>query len=140
MGKIKSSLNFVNYIVDNVEFYSNPKCTEKVFDIDFDIDSEVNYVNDSNFLVTLYVKIFEDADKNGYPFSMKIKLTGAFKVENVNEDTKQVFAEKNSVAILFPYVRALVSTYTSASNVQPVILPPINVVNYLQNKKENKNK
>ena len=37
------------------------------------------------------------------------------------------------MAILFPYIRALVSTFTANANVPPLILPPINVVNLIEN-------
>lgn len=43
----------------------------------------------------------------------------------------------NAVAILFPYVRALISSYTANANVTPLVLPPINVNQLLRNKKDN---
>ncbi|TSJ59961.1 hypothetical protein FPQ13_12760 [Allobacillus salarius] len=33
-----------------------------------------------------------------------------------------------------PYVRSLITTYTSNSNVPPLILPPINVVKMMEDK------
>lgn len=43
------------------------------------------------------------------------------------EKQKEELTTKNTVAILFPYIRALVSNYTANANVPPLILPPINV-------------
>ena len=40
------------------------------------------------------------------------------------------------MTILFPYLRALTSVYTTNANVGTLILPPINVVKYLENKGE----
>ena len=37
---------------------------------------------------------------------------------------------------MYPYLRAIVSTYTASANVSPVILPAINVNAMLKNKKE----
>lgn len=135
MGELKSSLRFINYIVEKVEFYNNPESKEETFKIDFDIDSSVNFIDDNKFLLNLDVKIFENAKENGYPFSMNVSITGMFEIDNVDNKVKHIFAEKNAVAIIFPYVRALVSTYTSISNVQPIILPPINVAKYIEDKK-----
>ena len=41
-----------------------------------------------------------------------------------------------NVAILYPYARALVSTYTSNANIAPLILPTINVNQFLKNKEK----
>lgn len=43
-------------------------------------------------------------------------------------------AEANAIAILFPYIRAIVSTYTAHANIVPVILPPMNINAYLKKK------
>jgi len=50
---------------------------------------------------------------NDYPFEIKVKILGIF--------------ETNVIAILYPYVRAIISTYTAQANVPALILPPINV-------------
>lgn len=42
----------------------------------------------------------------------------------------------NSLAIVFPYVRAFVSTITLQANVQPVVLPTINLMGITEELKE----
>lgn len=135
MSKITSSLKFKNYIVEKVEFNVNYNFSGEDKEIYFDLDDDCKF-EDNNFILTLDMVIFPEADKNDYPFTMKVRLVGLFEVdESVNEETKMDFAQKNSIAILFPYLRALTSVYTSNSNVGTLILPPINVVKYLRNKK-----
>ena len=51
------------------------------------------------------------------------------------EEIKESYIEKNSVSILFPYLRSIVSTYTANSNVNTTILPTINVIKYLEKKR-----
>ena len=80
--------------------------------------------------VNLEVRIFEQAEEKNYPFEMLIDITGFFAIMNNNE---KIDFKPNAVAILYPYVRAIVSTYTANANVPPLILPPINV-NKLLNK------
>lgn len=138
MSKIQSKLIFEDYIVNKVELINNLNCDRDKIEIEFDINSEVEFTNENEFLLKLSIDIFKDAEKNNYPFSLKVEFVGIFSVEDVNEEEKKDYAEKNSVAILFPYVRALVTNYTAASNIDPLILPPINVVNYLKNKKAKK--
>ncbi|MDK0942049.1 protein-export chaperone SecB [Clostridium perfringens] len=132
---MKSKLNFKEYIVNNIEFNNNLNFLDGPVTIDFDIDSEVNFINETEFLLGLQIEVFREAEKNNYPFNFKAEIIGSFEIDTDDQEEKENLAEKNAVAILFPYVRALISTYTSISNVQPIILPPINVVGYLQQKR-----
>lgn len=74
--------------------------------------------------------------KNNYPFNINISLTGVFELDNQDIENRKNFAEINAIAILFPYLRAIVSTYTSNANVPPLILLPVNVVNMIQENQE----
>lgn len=138
MSNISSVLKFNDYIVDKVEFCNNIEFDSENVELKIDIDDTIEFKDDKNtFFLHLKTKIFPDAVKNNYPFSMNIAITGIFHFnedENISEIDKQKFARINSIAILFPYVRALVSTYTASANIQPLILPPINVVKYVKDK------
>lgn len=132
---MKSNLKFKDYVVNNIEFKNNFSFDDSPVNIDFDINSEVNFINENEFFLGLEVELFKDAEKNNYPFNFKVEIIGIFEIDCDDEKQKNILSEQNSVAILFPYVRALISTYTSAANVSPIILPPINVIKYLQDKK-----
>ncbi len=102
--------------------------------INFNINKNVKKDNDS-MEIELTTKIFEDAITNNYPFEMEIVITRYFTIEN-NED--KIDFEPNTIAILYPYIRSIVSTYTASANVNPLILPTINVNKLIesQNKKD----
>lgn len=85
--------------------------------------------------IELKVHIFKDALHNNYPFEMTLCIKVFFDIQTSDIDIK-IF-EKNAVAILFPYLRALVSTYTANANVAPVILPTMNINSYLETKYKN---
>lgn len=132
---INSKLIFKNYVVEKVEFEANFEYSGKDRKIDFDFNSNYTFDN-NNFILNLETIVFPKSKINDYPFTMKVKLVGLFEVESgTTEKDKIDFAEKNSIAILFPYIRALISVYTSNANIGAIILPPINVVKYLQDKK-----
>ena len=140
MSKINSTLKFKNYIVDTIEYKVNLDYNGEEREIDFDIESSCNLTN-NEFILELDLKIYTDAKKNNYPFSMRVKVVGLFEVTaEKDEIIKKEFSERNSIAILFPYVRALVTTFTSNANVSPLILPPINVIKYMEEKNEKKKK
>lgn len=42
----------------------------------------------------------------------------------------------NAMAILYPYIRAIVSSYTSLANIPPLTLPTINMQKYLEDSKK----
>lgn len=123
MEEYKSMLIFEKYIVNRVEFTRNENHeSDQKTKIQFSITKNVKKT-ENKMEVELETKIFENAQDNNYPFEMNVKITGFFTVRN---ETKFDF-EPNAVAILYPYIRAIVSTYTANANVNALILPPINV-------------
>lgn len=131
MGNYESVLEFKKYIVNNVEFKSNLNFAPiENLKLNFSIKKEVTYEN-NNMYVKLFTNIFENSKENNYPFEMSVELMGIFEIKG---DSK-INWEANAIAILYPYIRSIVSTYSTASNVYPVILPVINVNAML---KENK--
>ncbi len=134
MDKFKSKLIFKKYIVDEINFNYNEKFIDKPVKIDFDIDKEIVYISEKEMQVRLIVYLFNNTPKE-YPYKMKVAIRGFFEIENNDEN---INFEPNAIAILYPYIRSIVSTYTSSANVMPLILPVINVNKMLQDKeKEN---
>ncbi len=56
---------------------------------------------------------------------------------NLNFDEIPEFFYGNSIAILFPYIRSMVSTITLQANVRPLILPTLNLVSLKDHLKAN---
>lgn len=136
--KVNSGLRFIDYIVNDIDYRTNQYFEEQNVSVKFNLSRNVEYMDDEDntMLVSLIVSVFEDAEENNYPFSLKINMTGIFELDDIHESERESFAEVNAVAILFPYIRSLISTITANVNVPPLILPPINVVNLI--KEENK--
>lgn len=124
MEKYTSKLIFDRYIVNKVIFNNNINYNlEEKTKINFNINKNIK--KDSKSIeIELTTKIFENAKENNYPFEMEIVITGYFTIED-NEE--KINFEPNAIAILYPYIRAIVSTYTAAANVNALILPTINV-------------
>lgn len=124
MENAKSSLIFKKYIVDEVSFKLNRNFEEKPVELKVDIQSYITK-EDNNMEVNLKVDLFKDvSDEKTYPFTMTVTITGMFQIENNSEN---ITFDANAVAILYPYVRAIISSYTANANVNPVILPTLNV-------------
>ena len=66
-------------------------------------------------------------DKNNV-MRIKVVVIGLFEFDrDVDEKLKSTFFNSSAPAILFPYVRAYVTTLTGLSGVNPVILPTLNL-------------
>lgn len=129
-----SSLRFEGYVVEKVEFRRNQNLDESVkeWDLTFDIKNKTKVNKEKNKMkINLNVEVFKDTEKA--PFKMEAEIVGIFSVDG-NEDILSY--EANAIAIMYPYLRAIVSTYTASANVSPVILPAINVNAMLKRKKE----
>src|SRR5690625_2455599 len=138
MGKsINSGLRFIDYRVNDIDYRINQHFEEKNVSVKFNFSRNVEYLDDEDntMLVSLIISVFEDAEENNYPFSLKINMTGIFELDDIHESERESFAEVNAVAILFPYIRSLISTITANVNVPSLILPPINVVNLIKEEK-----
>ena len=131
MDKFKSKLIFNKYIVKNVLFEYNENFKERSVEIEFKIDKNIRY-DKNKMTVDLNVEIFEKEEK--YPFYMKVSIRGFFTIENNEEE---INFEPNAIAILYPYVRAIVSTYTVNANITPLMLPTINVNKLIKDQEEN---
>ena len=106
--------------------------------IHFDPDSNENKGTIYNGVVTLTTELCSESN-SAY---IKVVCRGKFSVaiDNLNEQTANMLIEKNTIAIMFPYVRSYISTITSIPNMSPIVLPPINVNKLIEDQAINKYK
>ena len=129
MSDKQGAIKFLDYRVSKVEFYLNK--TEKQsneLNVEGSSDKEVDKEL-KNMLVELNVEI---GDKDESPFFMSICLEGLFELSQDYLDYDINLFYSNALSILYPYVRAIVSTYTAGANIKPVILPTINIKKMLK--------
>ena len=135
---IQSVLGFDKYIVKEVSYFSNEEYvkTDKIkLDLDFDTDTTIRE-NGKKMEIELRTNVFKNSVAKNYPFEMYVCIKGYFSVDRRIEGIEISTFEANAIAILFPYLRAIVSTYTATSNVAPVILPAMNINAYLDRKRK----
>ena len=123
MSDKQGAIKFLDYRVSKVEFYLN-KTEKQSNELNEEVDKELK-----NMLVELNVEI---GDKDESPFFMSICLEGLFELSQDYLDYDINLFYSNALSILYPYVRAIVSTYTAGANIKPVILPTINIKKMLK--------
>ena len=139
MVQSKSALIFEKYVVKYINYSINEHFQkEQNLHLDFDFESDVYISEDKNSMtVELKAYIFKKPVDRNYPFEMTVCIKGFFRLEEAEE--KVDMFKRNATAILFPYLRAIVSTYTANANILPVILPPVNINAFFDKKDNNFN-
>lgn len=125
-----SVMQFKGYKVNKIYFEENLNCLAHEFDVRPYFFKKMNIIDDNNFEITLGCKI-QPSEDNPFPFSAEVVITGVFQIDSMNENNKILMSE-NSVAILFPYLRSTLSMLTMNANINPLILPTINIVELLK--------
>lgn len=134
-NKAVSSMQLKKYHVDKMLFELN-----KTFDFTKEssiaihpvFDRQVVPIDSNKFVTTLSVKIDPELHKSPIPFYAEIKISGKFEFNDWKHDDRKTIAYNNSAAILFPYLRHLLSTMTMQGNMPPYTLPVMNI-NHLFN-------
>jgi preprotein translocase subunit SecB len=129
----KAAFSIINYQFDKVSIDLNNHNSK---DLSLSFDTSGIYFNENqNFELRFVVKVAQNTNEN--PFA-EISCKGTFKFENIDSfDNIPEFFYRNSIAILFPYVRAYLSLVTTQANVPGIILPTLNLSNLESELKKN---
>lgn len=128
-----SDLNINKVRVDKSEFRFNPNFNDNTetrlnLNINYDVDFMVSVDNENSGIVLLECGVNSKEEFQDVPFVIKVSIVGFFSVEQGK--IQEYFV--NAVSVLFPYLRAHISTLTSISGIPSVTLPSINVVKLLE--------
>ncbi len=127
----KAAFSLENYHFSRVDInFENKKSND--IQISFDPSGKFNLES------SVYeLKFIFNASTDDSSFVM-IECIANFKFESVNNfDDIPSYFYRNSIAIIFPYVRAFISTVTLQANIPPVVLPTMNLSTLEKPLKEN---
>lgn len=118
-----AKFRFNNYIVEECELKQTGGVVSK--EMHFAIEPYGELQEDGqSFILTLQVHVNDKADN----FKAMLKIKGFFSYEALDKKTLLDFICTNAPAIMFPYVRAFVSSLSSLSGIVTIIMPTINMV------------
>lgn len=119
-------LQFQSYVVDEIRFRRLPASDmPRQFQLHPHFERTTTAVEDAQYDVTLTIEISTSEDDPA-PFELFISLTGRFTLlesEPLAPETKAAILQNNTAAILFPYLRATVSSVVSSANLPALLLP-----------------
>ena len=111
----------LSYTINRIKVEPNTK-----FEIKPQFSRTVRKVqeNDKLWFVALEVKI-ESTETEPKPFNLKARLVGVFEAEDIQDEMDKHDLVINMTEIVYPYLRAAVSSLTANAFVNPVMLPVI---------------
>ena len=72
-------------------------------------------------------------------YNFVVRASGYFQISEAVEDS-DILIQQNAIAIVFPYIRSQISLLTAQPEVDPVILPPMNIAQMVKESIENQHK
>lgn len=96
--------------------------------------------NGDFFIGEVTCKIFDsDFGELNKPFYLRVKICGVFSILGFDErDEVHVdIIKRNTLAILFPYIRSIISHLTMEMQLDPIILPPMNINSFFDQNENN---
>ena len=126
--KKQPGIHFKNVIVKDLSFSREPAVIDNC-QLDFKFGCQKSISEDRKKLVVL----LEGSVKAESSFDIKCSVIGFFEIDDEAKNMSlEQFAEDNAPALLFPYLREVISTTTLKAGMNPVFLPPINIRAYLK--------
>ncbi len=126
-------LNFINYRVKKLEFVLNEnyKPSKQGVDIQPKLEKSVRDIAPEQFEIVLSFSI---ESNDSFPFSIFVELAGLFSAKTSTIEDKSI-AYKKAAAILFPYLRSIVSAITVQTGIPPLIIPVVNIEKLFEEEK-----
>ena len=89
------------------------------------IDIQQNFVEQNNRFVEVVLNIKVTDEQGNFDFILLVR--GGFEAsKEMPDELFRALATVNAPAILYPFARAIVTTYTAQANIPPIFLPAVN--------------
>ncbi|WP_405103021.1 protein-export chaperone SecB [Oceanobacillus sp. FSL H7-0719] len=130
---MKSTLSFKHYDVIETVYRFNPGSELEEEDVTPDLNLKINYLEENRKKAALIFSVeLGDPELGDNSFYIKATIVGIFYLssdedEEIPDEFIDHMYKKNALAILYPYMRSLISDLTSKGSENPIILPPINI-------------
>ncbi|EGO5120362.1 protein-export chaperone SecB [Enterococcus faecalis] len=136
-----ATITFKEYYLDKITYKENENYnqeSENPLKISTNFNSDILFSKD-NVLVSIEAELGDFGDED-CPFKLEVSLNGYFKYTVDKDDSNDVeqlkqLVTQNALAILYPYLRNVVSDVTLKSNRFPAyILPVMNIAELMKKK------
>lgn len=133
MNPSESVLQFKGYKVTEAHFKKTHFVPEDgaIIDLNPSFTHMIREISSCKYAVILGIQIGTTGDEGPLPFYAKVELEGYFTLADT--ELADTLLSKNATAILFPYLRSSLTQLTALANINPIILPTVNLADSLKN-------
>lgn len=128
MANIESGMQLIDIYATDINFHRNDEFSrDGSASYEPEIGFRIGEINDDGiFHARLKYEIIEAPE--AFPFQLSAEVEGKFIFtdKNMAKDMEKFFP--NVLAILFPFIRALVTQVTGSAGFQPLIVPLVNTL------------
>lgn len=121
----------MKYLLKSVEtkkfVFNNERREQGEYKLSPKFGKKIDEISDKEFMLSLSFSLHNHDDIIA-PFDIDLTISGSFILDECNVDEQNDFMNMNAVAILFPYLRSILSTTLSSMMIQPIILPIVDAV------------
>lgn len=135
---VNNVMKLLDYRVLKTRFELSTKLElkDQNFRLHHNFKRNIKKIDNNKYRIMLGFVILQEENEDLIPFELEVFILGVFELENWEDDDKVEIAINNATAVLFPYLRNLVSTTTLNGNVSPYVIPLVNVAQLFNNKKD----
>ncbi|HBA68214.1 MAG TPA: preprotein translocase subunit SecB [Lachnospiraceae bacterium] len=128
IGKSKSVLLMKKVFVSNMYFERKDEVNfEKA---DTAIERSIHRLDDGSYKVFLTIRLGNKQEEMG----LGVTVCGIFELQDESDESiRKAVISKNTLAILFPYLRSQITLLTAQPDIKPIVLPAININSLLDN-------
>lgn len=124
-----SDIKLIQYQVLKTFFELNTEFqfSSKKIEINPDFNRKIQKIDDNKFQIKLCVKITKEKHLHSIPFYAEVIISAMFELDQWEKEAFKIIAVDNATAIMFPFLRTLLSTITLNGNIPPYTLPIMNI-------------
>lgn len=125
MEQNKSILKMLDFNFSKFSFENHKNSGHSKLSIKYEVSVSLNNENKNLAKVIIDTSISNSNES----FYLYLQALGIFEIDshNLSEEEKNYILNKNTVAIMFPFIRSQISLLTTQPGLQPILLQPIDV-------------
>ena len=137
----RSVLQFLHYTVEEIRYKDIPaKDGTNKFQLHPRYERRLIELGENKYDFFISVEI-DPSEGCPAPFELYVAVTGHFALSEteempLNPELKEAILRKNTAAILFPFLRAIVASLTVNANIPSLVLPVLNFAEDMPDKNE----
>jgi preprotein translocase subunit SecB len=121
----ESKFQFLGYRVSEIHCEIQDSFDPQESKLSQSIEIQQSYDKDRDRFVEIMMDVSLESKDKSFKFFIRTK-GGFIGNEGMPQELFEKFSSQNAPAIMYPFIRAIIATYTAQANIPPIILPAIN--------------